>query len=1075
MNRFHIDFLIAMGLVGLATSALAQVSISQAGQPQITVPLAVPPGMATLTPRLALRFTGDQAPGPLGPGWKLDGLSVVTRCSPIKAIDAKSAGISYTSSDKVCLDGQRLIQTDYKGNPLPVANQISDAAGTGTATREYRTQLDSFSRVVAAGDENGNSSYGPHQFVVKTKDGRVMTYTAIDAQNSKAAAVWPVTNITDNSFFGDFIKFTYSTRSVSWGSGTASGGTVTPNAGQEWNLSEIDYAGSSLDATSNKVLFDYEDRPDNPGGAQDRSEAYNQGSKNVGIQRLIAIRTYVNASGTPVAAKSYRFGYDTSPTTGRSRLTRITECAGDTTASCQPPTILAYASGGDETYVASTGFAQSGLATTTLTSTNKSYGVLLGDFNGDGKTDIIRWSSSSPASNQLWISQGGQFTPASNTGLTGDLLFSSDGCYSSIVTDINGDGLPDIFRYSGPVAPSGASCSSYGQPLVFINNGNNTFTRQVVSSPTLTLASGSAWKNFLVFDADGDGRADIVTAVPPQTGALTPPCPDGYPCASLYLGSGSGTFSPAASSNMAKTALTIPPIAGMPAGSGYVADLDGDGQLDIVSGTSFNNSFFAYTSQANGYFTATSTPACPLALDVNGDGRADCLDPTAGTLQIGDGRTAFQTGTYNIPASTTSGTTQGVLVLDANHDGRYDLLRWTNGVTSTNPNVLYLSNGDGSFRKSSSFANTLGTVQLKSSDGSHDVLVGDFTGNGATELLAMNANGSNTLYVKADSSPPDVLTSVTSPLGLKTMFSYEPLSNSTHYTTGRIGNGSVILPKEDITPPLYVVVSAQSDTGIGAGTLTRTYAYKGLRGSMDGHGLLGFQEFSEQGKAPDGSDATKVTDFFQDAPYIGLPSTTQTYVGTLSQLGQRLARTTYSYCDATSPAAPTAINTSNPAAPTPCTVSALVNQPYAYQSFAETWDPQGNSLSTVLTTRSVDAFGDETSKTVTVTGSAVAGGSEAFTETTTSEYCAPLTNDTSPTCPSGAPNPNNIQSPSNTTGGYWYIGHPTQVVVTRTVPDTLPATAAGSSPTASAVAGTGAAPAPSAAVLNVILSLLLDD
>jgi len=633
------------------------------------------------------------------------------------------------------------------------------------------------------------------------------------------------------------------------------------------------------------------------------------------------------------------------------------------------------------------------------------------------------------------------------------------------VVDIDGDGLPDIIRYSGPTTASGGSCGTYGSILIFMNKGNGQFTKATLASPALPIATGTNWKNFLLFDVNGDGRVDIVTAVAPPASCAT------TVCARLYLGNGDGTFTEATSSNIQHLPVVIPPVAGMAVGSGYVTDIDGDGQLDIVTSSlqSWNGSFVSYRSMGNGNFESTLNIACPTPLDVNGDGKMDCINHAAGALYVNDGKSTKKTSTYNLTASDTLGSNMGVVVLDANRDGRSDLLRWVSGPTSTLPNELFLSNGDGTFRKSSLTSSfNLGTTPLKTTDGSVDFVLGDFTGHGATELLVMKTSGTNQLFLKTDASPPDLLTSVTTPMGIQTTLAYEPLSNSTSYVSGR--DGTAKLPLQDLSPPAYVVVGSTTTTGIGSSSSTRQFAYKGLRSSLDGRGSAGFAQTTEQGKAPDGSDLAVVTDYIQLAPYAGFPAMRQTYKGTIGHLGARLSRATFSYCDTTSASAATDINTSSPAAPTPCASTALVKRPYAYQVFEESWDLNGVALPTKLTTSRYDSFNDLVSQTVTTSGAGVgAAGSQSFIETTTSKFCAPRTDgqSTAPICASGAANPHSISA------GAWQLGHPTKVTVQRTSPDTRPATSAGSAPLAAATQGTGKPPVPPAAALTAVLQLLL--
>ncbi|WP_341899605.1 FG-GAP-like repeat-containing protein [Synechococcus sp. UW140] len=189
------------------------------------------------------------------------------------------------------------------------------------------------------------------------------------------------------------------------------------------------------------------------------------------------------------------------------------------------------------------------------------------------------------------------------------------------------------------------------------------------------------------------------------------------------------------------------------ASSVTLGDVDGDGNIDIITANQKSNSASVLLGNGNGTFQSqgtfsTGTKSRTVTLgDVNGDGRLDIItanrDSNNISVLLGNGDGAFQTqstfATGTSPRSVTLG--------DVNGDGRLDII--TANRNSDNTSVL-LGNGDGTFQTQQTFAagsqpqsGTLGDVN---GDGKLDIITANFTSNNASVLLG---NGNGTFQTQA--------------------------------------------------------------------------------------------------------------------------------------------------------------------------------------------------------------------------------------------------------------------------------------------------------------------------------------
>lgn len=1124
----------------------AQVSVSADGQPGFSYPIAVPPGIAGMQPNLALVYSGG-GNGPLGVGWVLSGTSVIARCPATKDVDGVVRGVSYAAADKICLDGQRLIQTDAQGTVLPT--QADDSLGlTGTAWREFRTEKDSFARIRAYGSAAELAANGPAYFKMWTKAGQILEYgtspagaasnTQIRAQGKSVVAAWALSRTTEAT--GNYIDFKYTAaRDTAWGSRLS--GAAAATTGSEWNLAEVQYTGNSklvpAQAPTVKVVFSYTDRPDNDGGPQDRSEMFHQGSKSLNIQRLSEVRTYINSANPDVLGpaegavqvKVMKLAYEPGPVTKRSRLVSITDCVGVGGALCAPPFKFGYSAGGDESYEPSATFNLKGTHLLSSGSSGEAGGLIPLDFNADGRTDLLRWTDGML---NLMKNLGDGFFL--DVGTVGNMirpgpfnifetLNKSDGCYYTLAMDFNADGRTDLLRLmrSNSTNTSATSCGTV-RHILFLSQGDGAFSSQDVTGVDFTQKAGvhtnywsggcsggpieaepvvdescpNEWlgasqtegRNYHILDINADGLPDVVTALLPGFARTASPPSDATSCASItctriYLGQPGGGFVESTATNVTHRSLYAAPPA--TTASVYntlrranIADVNGDGVADILANTG------TWLSRGDGNFetvagTAGTLVGCAFPLDFNADGRTDCLAPNIGlaanqALWVSDGtHGARKLGNFNLTAAdqilmaSASATTLNTSVeLIGGFDGTpAALLRWRDDPTQ---NKLYLSNGDGTFRTSTSFNLNTAARGLGHSDGKTDILVGDFTGSGHSEILRMkeSANSAseatdNQLYVRSHKGPPaDLLTTVTTPTGALTTLTYAPLLRSGRYTSDAGTARAAAYPKYDISTPMQVVVTLSTDSGLvkteGEGTgqpiyVQTEYAYAGLKGSFAGRGMLGFRETRQQSNAPNGDLLTVVTESLQDHPYIGNVGITRTLRGGLAQTdAAEISRTESTYCDM---AANPASASPSPLTPCPLPAGTKITRPYLYKAVETGRDLDGSALPTVTTLNTFNVAGDLKEVVTETTGTAL-DLTQTFTKINTNEY-----------------------EPDKTDGEQWILGRLKSSKVRSIVPNSLPAiaTSPGTSPTATDRIGTGPVPPINPAVLNIILQLLLDD
>ncbi|MBZ5526496.1 MAG: VCBS repeat-containing protein [Acidobacteriia bacterium] len=235
-------------------------------------------------------------------------------------------------------------------------------------------------------------------------------------------------------------------------------------------------------------------------------------------------------------------------------------------------------------------------------------------------------------------------------------------------------------------------------------------------SPVVNLSSGGTKPGSVVLgDFNGDGTLDI--AVSNFTSNTV----------AVFLNNGNGTFQSPIVSPVQISAMGIGAIA--------AGDFNQDGKADLVIGTMGGaQADIVLLSKGDGTFTELAPIPNSFGFfharvaDLNGDGHQDLVTGGNGNISVflGHGDGTFTGGALS-PAASFPGAYFGIDVGDFNGDHKPDIVVCDNGSTPTGTLVFYAGNGDGTLQSAT-------TAPLVSSfPGS--LAGGDFQGNGKRDLL----------------------------------------------------------------------------------------------------------------------------------------------------------------------------------------------------------------------------------------------------------------------------------------------------------------------------------------------------
>lgn len=973
------------------------------GAATYNLPIALPPGVAGVQPSLSLNYSSTDTGGVAGLGWSVAGVSSIDRCGRNFAVNNTTDVARFLPADRLCLDGQQLIL--ISGNHDNDSDYWRDSA-------EYRTEIDTFSRIRAT------LANGRRSFTVETKTGQTLTYgdradTYLLGQGRTdgLAHRWWLSGSTDRS--GNTIGYWYNLDAASG----------------ESRLAQIRWGGNtrSGQAMFVKAELQYEARPD-------AQVAYVSGSRFDARLRLKSIMTSTDtqadgSGGTP--ALRYNLGYELSASSGRSLLKTVRAC--DASGVCLPATTFDWGKknpNAPRAFVSLGGVRQGpnlmAMGSDAAWFSNSPQGMLaFGDFNGDGKTDILEryrvaannyqqrlflsnadgngWTISTPMNSisghvmetgdfdgdgQLdlliadqslgqyaisnWrichsrLSTGGGFVCDTRLTFPSDAFNTfSPPKPARMVGDFNGDGRDDLMLSAG-VMPG-------NKKYKCLSTGNAFDCRAVDGTNEDMILGDSLAKGYLGVhpnaDMDGDGRTEQVML----QGCINiddpyVPKPDGIwqcPAEGLYVYTRSqvGTFN--YSSGWFPITEQSPTRILEPATSGVLtSDLNADGLTDMV--------FAAALLTKDNQIISTNAYVCYS--------KGGIANLTAGATG-GDCRA--------LPASGSAYSHEVVTLGDFDGDGVVDVLRPAHDTRNTaNISAYQLCHvgadatshtceawtgptfytPSGAMKETPQPANTY-LVKVESQ------FLGDFNGDGKQDIVSYLGGSDWEISGAADQAIPghaiDKLISVTNGLKLIEKVEYAAVNDATVYQDVAYDiSGQPIMPVYPVkrAPVTRQLVKTFSRSNGQGGWLTSRYRYAGNANDGSGRGNLGFARLDVTNAQ---SGHVTSTWYRQDFPFIGMVGASQTTqyaqaapvlaANVLSDIRQTLSQFTVTQAS-----------------------NKITRHPFVQTSSVSRRDLDQSDMGNVTTTNDVGAYGNLLSSTVIAT---VPGG-ETFKSQIVNTYAS---------------------------------------------------------------------------------------
>lgn len=891
-------------------------SVNQSGQAIYSIPIITAPAGGNFAPNLSFEYSSGAGNSEMGLGWFMSGLGSISRCRQTEGQDKNAAPISWGSSDRFCLNGQRLL--------------VEPNYSYGAPNSRYKTERDQFSRITAVGGTAGAPTY----FKVEHKDGRIDYYgreyttseTAKYKLGENKVLSWLISASEDSA--GNKIRYYYY--------------SDTENYGVKPIINNIDYAFDINGANpSAQISFVW-------GSRSDLTRGYISGESYYSSDRLQKVISKNNGQ----QIREYRLTYDQiAPVFLNDELSRLTSIEECVNSICRKPTTFDWSKPNISGLNSSTGSFTLEDEFTPF----KTYE--LADINGDSLLDVA-WMHSGQTKVHFAIasldSQGNMvYTEQNfeNNGVVNLNYYTYEGPKISF-TDYNNDGRADLLLYqkTEPI-----------QVSVYLSKPQSDGTWKLASNPVQVFSQ--TWGDVLIADLNADGLEDVMNyqtrrvrylrpggaGYGPETviNVVTPPaynsslCPSG-PISRLrhetgdFNGDGRLDFiaiacvasagsvryeqhiytSHLASNNQIElrflsklsNAQSTKPITLSPCGQSdpgvesesrasgpiKVVDINNDGLSDVIGGDFYCNIVFFRLNTGTSFSSKIDLPSTfayeKYYADINQDGFPDLLSQTYDSTNFAVN--LWDTGINNFSSSVSYLDVSHVSHLDnirfedINSDGAIDYFSTTKFYSSSSPNQkiqLHKKSYNGT-NKVSVITNGLGkTININYeplSSSQHYSFIRGVNSSGVSESICQDTDVGDVCWSrqKMVSSSSAFSSFINNP------FSDLPSGNQ------RLGT-TPLHPVFNIAGAMEVVTETSQSSPSGSETLPNnpqiynkefhSYYYELARVQASGRGFLGFKRVTQINHQ---SGLRNTTEYRQDWPFNGLQIKKETYTAEGSRL-----------------------------------------------------------------------------------------------------------------------------------------------------------------------------------------------